>query len=445
MEATLTEILDAREARAQMQKALLEKFKKPLLCFTLNIPGPEKYNRDVSIAFYVGNLLLHRALQGQPVVHRELHRKNTGCEGYYVVDMPAEELKRLAVELEEADPVGRLFDMDALDADGRKLSREALGLSRRKCLLCEQDAVICASTRAHGLEALQDRTGFLMYVAAREHMCQYIAAQAFSALVLELTTTPKPGLVDRNNNGAHTDMQAKHFMASAVALRPFFCRMAEAGFLTRDLPPRETFRQIRNIGKEAEAAMEKATGGVNTHKGAIFSLGLLCAAAGRLDPADWTAIELCTACSAMVRGIVARELGSVTAETATTPGERFYALYGVDGARGQAESAFPAVIRAGLPALQEGLQKGLSLPDAGAAVLLHLIAAQDDTNLIHRGGRETQLRVRQELAALLAATPFPSQDKILELDREFIRKNLSPGGSADLLAATYFLHFLCNK
>lgn len=442
MEATLTEILDAREARAKKQKALLEKYQKPLLCFTLNIPGPEKYNRDVSIAFSVGNWFLQRALQKCPVLHREIHRKNTGCEGYYVVDMPAKELKSLAVDLEEGDIVGRLFDMDVLDTDGRKISREELGLPRRQCLICEKDAAVCASTRAHGLEALTDRAGFLMYIAAREYMAQYIAAQAFSALVLELTTTPKPGLVDRNNNGAHRDMQSKHFMASAVALRPFFCRMAEAGFLTRDLPPKETFGEIRKIGMEAEAAMYKATGGINTHKGAIFSIGLMCAAAGRLDPANWTALELCTTCSAMVQGIVAQELGDVTSETAKTPGERFYALYGVAGARGQAERAFPAVIRAGLPILQQGLQRGLSLPDAGAVALLHLISAQDDTNLIHRGGRETQLRIRQELACLLEQTPFPSQEKILELDREFIEKNLSPGGSADLLALTYLVHLL---
>ena len=442
MEASLIEILDAREARVQQQKALLEKFKKPLVCFTMNIPGPEKYNRDVSVAFAVGDLLLQRVLPKSAVLHRELHRKHTGCEGYYVVDMPAQALKRLAVDIEESESIGRLFDMDVLDTDGRKLSREELGVPRRKCLLCDNDAVVCASTRAHGLEALQDRTGFLLYVAGRSAMPEYIAAQAYWALLEELSTTPKPGLVDRNNNGAHADMQTKHFVASAIALRPYFCRMAEVGFLTRDLSPTETFQKIRQIGVEAETAMFKATFGVNTHKGAIFSLGLLCAAAGRVDPVNWSAQALCSTCAAMVSGIVARELGNVTEDTAKTPGEKYYALYGVDGARGQAERAFPAVLRAGLPMLEKGLQQGLSLQEAGSAVLLHLIAAHDDTNLIHRGGRENQLRIRQELASLLAQEPFPSREKLLELDDRFIAENLSPGGSADLLALTYFLHLL---
>lgn len=442
MEPTLKEILDAREARVEKQKALLAEFQKPLLCFTMNIPGPEKYNRDVSVAFHLGDRMLCRELQKVPVLHRELHRKATGCEGYYIVDLPAADLKCLAVDIEESESIGRLFDMDVLDVDGRKLSREELGLPRRQCLICQKDAAICASTRAHGLEALLDRTGFLLYVAGRSALAEYIAAQAYSALLLELVTTPKPGLVDRNNNGAHTDMEQKHFLASAIALRPFFCRMAETGFLTRDLPPEETFRKIRAIGLDAENAMLGATRGVNTHKGAIFSIGLMCAAAGRTDPAGWTASVLCKVCSDMVKGIVARELGGVTPVTAKTSGEKFYALYGVTGARGQAENGFPAVLNVGLPRLQEGLAQGMGLADAGCAVLLHLIAAQDDTNLIHRGSREIQLQLRQQIGSLLEKTPFPSQEQLLELDRQLIEKNLSPGGSADLLALTYLLHLL---
>lgn len=442
MNKNLLEILAAREERVRTQKALLERFEKPLLCFTLNIPGPEKFNRDVSIAFFVGDRLLRDRLRGIRLLHRQLERKPTGCEGYYVVDLPAKELKQLAVEIEEADAVGRLFDMDVLDTDGRKISREEVNHPRRKCLLCEQDAAICASTRAHGLVALQERTGFLMYLAARQYMAEFIASRAYTALTQELSTTPKPGLVDRNNCGAHRDMTPRELFASANALRPFFCRMAEAGYLSRDLTPKENFGKIRAIGIEAEKAMFAVTGGVNTHKGAIFSLGLMCAAAGRLSPEDWTPESLCRLCGQMVEGIVSRELSAVTEDTAKTFGEEIYAKHGITGARGEAEKGFPSVLETGLPRLEEGLQEGRSFNDAGCAVLLHLIAAQDDTNLIHRGGRELQLQVRHQLAALLENEPFPAMEKILQLDREFIEKNLSPGGSADLLSLTYFLYFL---
>lgn len=439
MEATLQEILDARENRAKIQQELVKQYQKPLLCFTMNIPGPEKSNRDIAIGFAVGNWLLRDALTGVPILYKDEHRKSTGCESYYVVDLPAKKLKQIAIDLENTEPIGRLFDMDVLDTDGTKLTREHLGYPRRKCLLCNRDAIICARSRTHSLEALHDRIGFLLYLTARQWMCEYIAVRAYLALNKEVTTTPKPGLVDRNNRGAHPDMGIQHFFASANALRPFFCRIAEEGFLTRDAEPADTFRRIRPIGSEAEQAMYKATHGVNTHKGAIFSLGILCAAAGRLSPHNWQPERLLAECAAMTAGVTKDDFDGITPENAKTPGEKIYAAYGITGARGQAESGFPAVSHAGLPILRQGLAKGLSFNDAGCAALLHLIATTDDTNLIYRSDRDTQLKIRNQIAALLEQDPFPGTEVIEALDKDFIKKNLSPGGSADLLAVTYFL------
>lgn len=441
MNELLTEILQAREDRVAKQKLLLEQYQKPLLCFTMNIPGPKKMDRDVSIGFFVGTRLLADALSHYPVLYKEERLPITGCEGYYVVDMPAKELKALAIELEDIDPIGRLFDLDVLDTDGRKLSREELGYPRRKCLLCNNDAMVCASTRAHKLEELTDRTGFLLYLAARNWLSEYIGAKAYGVLLLEVSTTPKPGLVDRNNKGAHQDMGMKHFFASANALRSFLCKFAEAGYLTREKPATEAFSKLRSIGIEAEAAMLRATHGVNTHKGAIFSLGLLCASAGRVDPFDWSEHALLDQCAAMCQNVL-DDFKGITPENARTEGERLFAQYGITGVRGQAKDGFPAVSEVGLPVFREGLKKGLSVNDAGCCTLLHLIAATDDTNLIRRSDRQTQLDIRQKMAQLLEETPYPALSAIEELDREFIEKNLSPGGCADLLAMTYFLYSL---
>ena len=404
MNELLTEILQAREDRAAKQQQLLSQYKKPLLCFTMNIPGPKKLDRDISLGFFVGTRLLTDALSGHPILYREERLPITGCEGYYVVDMPAKELKALAIEIEDTDPIGRLFDLDVIEPDGQKLTREELGHPRRKCLLCDNDAMICSSTRAHALEELTDRTGFLLYLAARNWLSEYIGAKAYGALLLEVSTTPKPGLVDRNNKGAHRDMGMKHFFASANALRSFLCKFAEAGFLTRDLPPKEAFAKLRPIGLEAEQAMLRATHGVNTHKGAIFSLGLLCAAAGRTDPFHWCIDTLLQQCSAMCQDVLS-DFDGITQDNAQTEGERLYAAYGITGVRGQAKDGFPAVKNVGLPVFLEGLKNGLSVNDAGCAVLLHLIAATDDTNLIHRSDRQTQLAVRAKISALLAETP----------------------------------------
>ena len=441
MNELLTEILQAREDRVAMQKQLLQQYQKPLLCFTMNIPGPKKLDRDVRIGFFVGTRLLTDALSRYPILYRKEQLPVTGCEGYYVVDMPAKELKALAIELEDTDPIGRLFDLDVLDTDGRKLTREELGYPRRKCLLCDNDAMVCASTRAHKLEDLTDRTGFLLYLAARNWLSEYIGAKAYGALLLEVSTTPKPGLVDRNNKGAHRDMGMKHFFASANALRPFLCKFAEAGFMTRDLPAREAFAKLRATGLDAEQAMLKATHGVNTHKGAIFSLGLLCAAAGRIDPFEWSEKGLLEQCAAMCQQVL-DDFSGITAENARTEGERLFVKYGITGVRGQAKAGFPAVKDIGLPVFREGLKRGLSVNDAGCCALLHLIAATDDTNLIRRSDRQTQLEIRQRIARLLDGNAYPALSAIEELDTEFIQRNLSPGGCADLLAMTYFLYSL---
>lgn len=442
MEPTLLEILDARENRVVHQRELLTRFGKPLLCFTMNIPGPVKLDRDISIGFYVGCRLLKDALRGCKLLHSEEHRHNTGCEAYYVVDMPATDLKKLAMELEDTEMIGRLFDMDVLDEAGQKLSREALGGGRRKCLLCDNDAVVCAGRRAHPLEELTDRTSFLLFVAAQHYLCEYIAARAYMALQAEVTSTPKPGLVDRENQGAHKDMDLRHFFVSANTLRPFFCRLAQEGFRRRDDLPQDAFAAIRSIGIEAEQAMRKATGGVNTHKGAIFTLGLICAALGRLDPAQWQADKILSECAAMTQGITARDFAGITRDSATTAGQTLYVRYGITGVRGQAESGFPAIAQVGLPTLKKGIEAGLSLNDAACCVLIHLICATEDTNMIHRGGMEKWKATQQQLRQLLKATPFPSPDTLRKLNGEFIKDNLSPGGSADLLAATLFLYFL---
>ena len=233
------------------------------------------------------------------------------------------------------------------------------------------------------------------------------------------------------------------FLSSAAALWPYFCSCAQIGMETAKAAPAETFRRLRFAGKLAGYEMNQATGGVNTHKGALFSIGILCAALGRLPRSKWKTMETVLGeCAAMTEGIVDRDFCGLTRDNAKTTGERLYAEYGITGIRGQAEQGFPAVAEAGLPVLEQGLRQGLSLEQAGCAALLALMVSTVDTNLIARSDRETQLQVTAEVKALLEQNPYPDEELLKLLDQRFISQNLSPGGSADLLAFTYFLHFL---
>jgi len=440
MEVTLPQILDARERRAARQRELLEQFQKPLICFTMNIAGPVKCSQLICRGFRLGNKILRAQLEreGVPILYVHQAEEMTGCQAFYVADCPSPRLKALCVQIEEALPVGRLFDMDVLTPDGCKEERPV----PRKCLLCDQPAQVCGRSRAHSVEALQRRTNELLQEAVSAQEARDIARTAQQSLLYEVCTTPKPGLVDCQNSGSHRDMDIFTFLASSTALYPYFESCARLGLETSGLPATEVFSRLRLPGKLAEQAMLEATGGVNTHKGAIFSLGILCAAAGRLQQAQRTPEAICAEAAAMVNGITAQELSGITAETAATAGQKLYARYGITGVRGQAEAGFPAVLEAGLPTLEAGLQKGLSLNDAGCAALLHLMVAATDTNLIHRSDPDTQKAVTEQISQLLQKTPFPDRQTLEALDAEFIQKDLSPGGSADLLAITYFLHFL---
>lgn len=444
MNVTVQDMMDARERRAEKQRELLARYRQTLICFTMNIPGPEKQNPLIRQGFQLGKRRLGQGflrLGIQPLWF-EQGLSDTGCEGFFVCPAPPEDIKKMTCDIEEADALGRLFDMDVLRADGSKVERQEIGLPGRACLLCGKPAQLCARSRAHALEQLREKTRAILAEAVAAEKVQNIARFACQALMDEVLVSPKPGLVDRVNNGSHRDMDIFTFAASTAALYPYFAECARIGLehAAQDAPG--VFDRLRLPGRMAEGAMLEATGGVNTHKGAVFSIGLLCAAAGRLAVAQWEAGALLDACAQMTRGLTDRDCAGLTAETARTNGQRLYLTHGITGVRGEAEQGFPLVRQYGYPKLRAGLRLGLPLNDAGRSALLALMAHNDDTNLIHRGGLAAQRRVAERASALLAEQDFPSAEAAAALDAELIRDHLSPGGSADLLAMCFLLLFL---
>lgn len=441
----LADMLAAREARVMRQQQLLNKYQKPLVCFTMNIAGPVKNSPLIKRGFDEGCRLLRDQFMAAKadVIYMESHGGAAGNEAFYVVDMPALETKKITTLIEDSCQLGRLFDMDVLRPNGEKVEREELGLEPRRCLICGGFVRACARSRTHTVAELQAKTNEILRQALADADAKAAAQQAVRALLYEVCTTPKPGLVDRANNGSHKDMDIFTFMGSASALWPYFERCCKIGIETAAKPAPETFTALREAGRLAEGEMLEATGGVNTHKGAVFSMGLCCAALGRLPREAWRhPSRVLDECAAMARGLTERDFAGLTAQNARTMGQKLYLQYGITGVRGQVENGFPAVREAGLPVLERGIAEGRSLNDAGCAALLAIMAASVDTNMIARGGREAQQNTALGAAMLLQKEPYPSRQTLEHLDSEFIRQNLSPGGSADLLAICYLLHFL---
>lgn len=269
-----------------------------------------------------------------------------------------------------------------------------------------------------------------------------IAMTAFRALTMEVETVPKPGLVDPITPGAHRDMDIHTFRASIRAITPFFKKMAAAG-LSHSGSPQELFPKLRKIGVLAEKAMFSATGGVNTHKGAIFSIGLLSAAAGLLlRNQDCVTAKAIVSLSSQIAGPeIEKEWNNVIQRPVHTNGELLFLRYGNRGARGEAASGYPSV-RAVFHQFKKELKAGRKQNDVNLQTLFRLMAITEDTNVLARCGSETLRWMKKIAIQVLAAGGAYSErgmTLITHLDPIFTKRNISPGGCADLLSAVLFL------
>lgn len=264
-----------------------------------------------------------------------------------------------------------------------------------------------------------------------------LASLARQALTVEAELTPKPGLVDRRGSGAHLDLSLHLMRRSAESLEPFFQSMAD---IPKQFPIGHALRgQLGMIGRRAECAMYEVTDGTNTHKGAIWTLGLLVAAASHNDEIEPLRL-------AKVAGSIAR-LPDHTPEL-LSHGDIVRRRYGATGARGEAFANFPHITKAGLPALRAA--RAVGRPEAACQLraLLAIMAQLDDTCVLYRGGREAAECVKNGARSVLAAggpETHAGDVALRRLDQQLLARQISPGGSADLLAATIFLDSLENS
>ena len=274
---SLEQVLWSREKRVATQKELLEKYPGTLICFMLNIPGPEKVNELFEKVFYEGLEKIQNKLETEKISTevRLVQENITGYEGYLVVKADGCQVKKLMVALEETK-IGRLYDIDVLEKENTKISRKDLGFPERKCLLCNNPAYQCGRSRKHSIEELRKKIYGIIW---EEQLQRGVAAEISQALMEEVYTTPKPGLVDREDTGAHTDMNCQIFQKSTEAIAEDLAAMFVAGY-SWEAAPETLFPLLRERGKKTEEKMFAATGGVNTHKGIIFTIGILAAAAG---------------------------------------------------------------------------------------------------------------------------------------------------------------------
>jgi triphosphoribosyl-dephospho-CoA synthase len=265
----------------------------------------------------------------------------------------------------------------------------------------------------------------------------FIGRAAIRALYAELMLYPKPGLVSPIDNGAHEDMDLQSFLRSILSLRNYFTAIAAAG--AAGAP----FAVLKQLGIDAERRMLSATDGVNTHRGAIFCLGLLAAAAGWRQSRGLRLNAPAIADTVVTFwGEGLREAGRSATDS---HGRSAIKQYGVRGAREEALAGFPTLMRVALPTLRLALDR-LACPERALVQTLFAIMAElQDTNLLHRGGLEGLRFVQQAAQSFLdeGGVYAPAwRSRALALHGDCVALHLSPGGAADTLAAACFLHEL---
>jgi len=433
-------ILKARDQRAFLKAQIAQK-SLPSLSLSLNVPGFPKSNPTVS-SFFQACL---QDLKCHFVSHQIGIQENYAVEicdaagDFYMVPFSMNhfsltEIKQICEGFEENHPLGRFVDVDLNDEQGNTVSS---GKSKL-CFFCrEKPAIECRREKAHDFDELRSFMFSEMDEYNRkqreERIAKKLSSLAEQAILAEISLTPKPGLVDQLSSGSHSDMNFQTFVDSTSAISPWFEELVREGFDFQDDDLTQALPRLRNIGLQMEAAMFEATGNINTQKGVIFLMGLSLFACGKvLSKNDhFQAEEFRGIINGICKDLVRNEMGNPSVKS---HGEKIFLKYGFSGARGEAESGLATVFNFGLP---EIVQSGQLNDELLIKCLLSIAANNKDTNILFRSNPDVLGRFKG--LCQIALEDFSAENYTAVID--FCQQeNISPGGSADLLAVTIFVY-----
>lgn len=444
----LLTVLDNREWRSRLQDKLkVTNYDKIVISAKLNIPGPIKNNDILQKIFMDGWQTFVAGLECNSQYEMLFAERVTGPEAFITVDGNLAAVKKTAILFEETYVLGRLFDIDVM-ANGQadyQLSREDLGFGPRLCLICGKPAKVCAKEQNHTLDEGYEVINQMYQGATRKELIfekesqETVVNNALKGLLYEVSLNPKPGLVDPVSMGSHTDMNMFMFIDSSLSLKSYLDKAFKLGRNFEGSDLKLLFNALRAEGVLAEQTMFNATNNVNTHKGAIFSLGIwVTAIAYSTKDGSATMTEVRRVIQRMVEGLIEKDLASN--RVAMTAGEQQFQTYQLTGIRGEAVNGFPGVAEIAVPFLQATFG---TMTQRLLDTLMKIAATLEDSTLIKRAKTPDVLAEIKEWTSIyfkLGGSHTEEGMKYLyDLDRVFIERNLSIGGSADTLILTIFI------
>jgi len=454
----IEQLLQAREMRLQRKLDMVAN-RYHLISLQLNIPGLPKRNDSLKQFIERVDEAFQLFFQSRCILNKWIEKHFlsdvAGDAVLYLFDksgITAMDLKALTEEFESTFELGRIVDLDVLSAEGLPISSG----KAKKCFVCSEVAELCRKTNKHTIDhvrtlmmaAINDD---LRRIRAKE-LIRKVSGYAVNALLLEVSLSPKPGLVCRASSGAHSDMDYITFLNSVSVLSPYFIEIGEVALTFKGYDVSKALPIIREIGLKMEHEMKKATYGVNTHKGAIFLMAISCFALVRvvIKNGVFKANSFSSIIQQLTRGMVQRELCAINDKMEMTHGQKCFMSYSLQGAgaRGEAEQGLPTVLHHALPYLNRQKKDNLfglsdnELKVILIPVLLKIMTVNNDTNVMYRHNKQILDVLKGKAKEALRDWESGKEEKYMQLVVWCNHEKISSGGSADLLALTVMLHFV---
>ncbi len=419
------QILNAREERLKYIHSTIEKYQRFIVVIKCNVCGD---NKNPDYTYFLKKYFLKKVLNRLSVFKTEYVKSFDG--DYYLVVINSDEcnrVKHVLVDIENCD-VGRLIDLDLYCSKQKSVSREALGYSRRKCIVCGGDVSVCSRTLNHSVENVE----FAYQSILKEFLVNLVLNKIYTAMIDEVSAWPKFGLVTKNDSGIHRDMDFNLFVKSADAIMPFLKEYCYEGFNINV----DSFKKLRAIGIRAEAAMFLATNNVNTHKGLIFILGFLLPSIVNVIYYNKGIVEA----QKLIKYLSSNILEDFKDETSNTYGKKIYKKLGITGVRGE--------VKNGLLTTFDLFNKfyGKEIDNLMIVrILVESMSVLDDTVVLHHNSLECLYNVKNIAKEILLLDDEMFFESVQDHTKDFIASNISVGGSADIVVSVLLLIYVFKE
>ncbi len=456
MREILNKILEAKEQRLRIKKEY-GKAGYSVISMNFNVPGYPKTNDLLreSFAFVCKELenylqALRIPLEKDKIQSIEDEVGNICFYPFKLTKTELPDIKNKLEEFEQSHELGRILDVDLCDSDTCPVSSG----KQKNCFICNKPAVQCMRAQAHSYKELRDyiqkKIDKYLALQIEERNCRQLASAAAWAILAEVSLPDELGLVSPQSTGSHSDMNYQHFLASTSAISSYFYEIAQTGYRWDGKNKEEILTRLRIIGLQMESDMFAATGGVNTQKGIIFLITFSLFVSGYVfkKNAKFNTDLFRKVLKDLAKDLVDKELqGNFNKNN--SHGEKCYNKYGsklAGGIRREVEWGLPLIFNEVLPYMQKVNFSVLAISNLQEfnnkckLILLKIISVNKDTNILHRSDAETLALLQKKSGEIINTEDLSEREALYKKLSVFcIEKNISPGGSADMLALSLFI------